>query len=124
MGEITIGKEQQIVYRQTEKASVLPIRDWKRIKACLEKIHYPSVVWSNVGWASLGICISSFGSWISDLSNKIYPIIGFSMFCITICSLFAHKGEKKQYVETIDNLKDVIKEIDEEIINNNECMSK
>lgn len=117
MGEITIGKEQQIVYPQTEKASVIPIRDWKRIKTSLEKIHYPTVVWSNVGWASLGISISSFCSWISDKTSSIYPIFGFTMLGIAVCSLFAHRGKKRQYVDTVDNLKDVIKEIDEVVIN-------
>ena len=116
MGEtngLTINTEKNVTYTQKEEAYVILNRDWKRVKAYINKLHDLSSTWNSVAWGSLGIGISCMASWFTNQFSLAFLIIGVIGICVAICSFIASKSNTKHFEGSVDNLKEVVNEIEE-----------
>ena len=97
--------------------------DWSRLKRKVDACKSRTDWWMNVGFTSFGITGSSLLSYfalpITPDSNWARPTIicfGIFSFLIGLLCIIAHRREATLSTSTLEEVKDVIKEIDASIV--------
>lgn len=113
---ITINKEHEITYTSKECSYIISKRDWDRLSRTINRLKHSSNKWANIAWGALSACVSFICSWLTCRDYMVLLVLGVVALAIAICSFFTASIDKKHYIASVDQLKEVIKEIEDEII--------
>ena len=117
MSGITLSKQQEVTYTQKETGYIISSRDWERLKSFLSKLKVHTSVWSNAAWCSLGVGLPSLASWITNQENIVFLVLGVAGMAGAVVSFCASRSEKRHVDASMDTLNEVVKEIDDAIVN-------
>lgn len=120
--KLTLETKNSVVLSNDPISIIVDQRDWKRLKRAVDKCKYVNDWWFNIGFASFGIAGSALitAYSLSDDSSiaqtkLILWLVGVFAVLLGITCCIAHRSTKTLATSTIDDIKTAVKDIEDNI---------